>query len=381
MRNENVTGASQAAGASGGPAGPLSGTTAERHIGAMGGFGMLFLVVLVIPAIVIAAIVHAVPEGGHASAGNEGHPWFAVGAVGLIGLDILLMVGFFSVQPNTSRVLVLFGRYVGTVRDGGFRWASPFMTKKAVSLRAHTLNGEKLKVNDKSGNPIEIAAVVVWRVRDTAQAVFDVENYVEFVQIQSETAVRHLASTHPYDGGNDEEPSLRGSGEKVSSELQTELAVRLARAGIEVLEARLSHLAYAPEIAGAALRNEAAAVALSIVYPEDDPQLARELTDLAGLLPASTRILAGGRAARSYFETLVRIGALYAESLEELGNALEQEIPEIARLLIDCEPSLESDDAFLATLSLITLHAPSFSLRGGTREIMRGMIARGLGIR
>jgi regulator of protease activity HflC (stomatin/prohibitin superfamily) len=175
----------------------------------------------------------------------------------------LLCFGFFTVPPNTARVLLLFGQYKGTVRQAGFRFTNPFMTKLRLSLRAHNLNGEKLKVNDKAGNPIEIAAVVVWRVRNTAQASFDVENYEEFVRVQSETAVRHLASTHPYDGGSDEDPSLRGSADVVASELQHELQARLDRAGVEVVEARLSHLAYAPEIAGAMLRRQQAAAIIA----------------------------------------------------------------------------------------------------------------------
>jgi regulator of protease activity HflC (stomatin/prohibitin superfamily) len=155
-------------------------------------------------------------------------------------------------------VIQLFGAYKGTVRDAGFRWANPFYSKRQVSLRAHNLNGEKIKVNDRAGNPIEIAAIVVWRVRDTAQAVFDVESFEQFVHVQSEAAVRHLASTHPYDGGTDDEPSLRGSADIVAKELQRELQERLDRAGVEVIEARLSHLAYAPEIAGVMLRRQQA---------------------------------------------------------------------------------------------------------------------------
>src|SRR4029079_8281832 len=138
------------------------------------------------------------------------------------------------VPPNMARVMQLFGEYKGTVRDSGFRLANPFLAKRPASLRAHNLNGDKIKVNDRAGNPIEIAAIVVWRVRDTAQACFDVENYEQYVHVQSEAAVRHLASTHPYDGGTDEEPSLRGSADVVSKELQRELEERLARAGIEV---------------------------------------------------------------------------------------------------------------------------------------------------
>ena len=189
--------------------------------------------------------------------------WTIGGGAFVIVVSAILAGGFFTVAPNLARVMLLFGEYRGVVRETGFHWANPFMTKKAVSLRAHNLNGEKIKVNDRAGNPIEIAAIVVWRVRDAAQAVFDVENYEQFVSVQSETAVRHLASTHPYDGGTDEEPSLRGSADLVAQELQAELQERLARAGVEVIEARLSHLAYAPEIAGAMLRRQQAAAIIS----------------------------------------------------------------------------------------------------------------------
>lgn len=227
--------------------------TQERPTGTPSGWPMLLLA--------IAALAGAVTLLILAIRGRDGA--LAAAAVASFLLFFLLLPGFFTVPPNTARVLLLFGRYVGTVRDGGFHWTNPFYTKTAVSLRAHTLNGEQIKVNDKTGNPIEIAAVVVWRVRDTAQAVFDVEDYEEFVEIQSETAVRHLASTHPYDGGSDEEPSLRGSADAVSNELQAELQARLDLAGVEVIETRLAHLAYAPEIAGAMLRRQQAAAVIA----------------------------------------------------------------------------------------------------------------------
>jgi len=237
---------------------PAHTATHERTVGAMSGFGMLFVVLVLCPAAIFTLFYNAAPRGG-----LPGNPLLGIAGVVLLIATFICMKGFFTVQPNTARVITLFGDYVGTVRDGGFRWINPFCTNRAVSLRAHTLNGEKLKVNDKSGNPIEIAAVVVWRVRDTAQAVFDVEDYEQFVHIQSETAVRHLASTHPYDGGTDEEPSLRGSGDRVAVELQKELQDRLDLAGIDVVEARLSHLAYAPEIAGAMLRRQQASAVIA----------------------------------------------------------------------------------------------------------------------
>jgi len=166
--------------------------------------------------------------------------------------------GFFVVQPNESRVLTFFGRYVGSVRESGFGWTNPFTAKRRVSLRIHNFNSERLKVNDLRGNPIEIAAVVVWRVVDSARATFDVENYVGFVAIQSETAIRTMAALYPYDAHDESKASLRGSPKEISEKLGAELQARLEIAGVEVLEARISHLAYAQEIAQAMLRRQQA---------------------------------------------------------------------------------------------------------------------------
>lgn len=171
---------------------------------------------------------------------------------------ILMWPGFFTLEPNEARVLVLFGDYRGTVRESGFHWTNPFVRKFRMSLRARNLNGDRLKVNDKRGNPIEIAAVVVWRVSDTAQASFDVENVEDYVRIQSETAVRHLATSFAYDHGEENEITLRSGAEEVQSMLRSELQERLAKAGVVVDEARLTHLAYAPEIASAMLRRQQA---------------------------------------------------------------------------------------------------------------------------
>jgi regulator of protease activity HflC (stomatin/prohibitin superfamily) len=162
------------------------------------------------------------------------------------------------VNPNQSKVVLLFGKYRGTLREDGFYAVNPFTVRRPVSLRAHNFNSDKLKVNDLRGNPIEIGAVIVWRVRDTAQAAFDVEDFSSYVTVQTESALRHLASQHPYDTPHEQETSLRGSSEAINAELQQELTQRLAMAGIEVLEARLSHLAYAPEIAGAMLQRQQA---------------------------------------------------------------------------------------------------------------------------
>ncbi len=177
-----------------------------------------------------------------------------------VPIFLLMLPGYFVVNPNTARVLVLFGRYRGSCRKPGLWWTNPFSIKHAISQRAHNFNSEKIKVNDLLGNPIEIAAVVVWRVHDTARAKFDVENYQEFVALQSEAAVRQLASKHPYDDDHTGvvATSLRGSADIVSKELGEMLQQRLEQAGVEVIEARLSHLAYAPEIASAMLQRQQA---------------------------------------------------------------------------------------------------------------------------
>ncbi len=171
---------------------------------------------------------------------------------------IIFFSGFFTLQPNQARVLTLFGDYRGTVKQDGFHWTNPFMKKLPVSLRLRNLEGERLKVNDKRGNPIEIAAVVVWRVHETAQATFDVDSFENFVKVQSESAVRHLANSYAYDHGEENEITLRSGMDEVSAALRKELQERLAKAGVEVEEARITHLAYAPEIAQAMLRRQQA---------------------------------------------------------------------------------------------------------------------------
>ena len=178
---------------------------------------------------------------------------------------VFVLPGLVIVNPNESKVLTLFGKYVGTVKKDGFFWVNPFTVKKKVSLRAFNLNGQQLKVNDKVGNPIEIAAVIVWQIKDTAKAAFAVENYIAYVNIQSEAAVRHLANSFPYDNNEDEtaDITLRGGTDKVSVFLEQELNERLDRAGIEVVEARISHLAYAPEIAHTMLQRQQASAIIS----------------------------------------------------------------------------------------------------------------------
>ncbi len=176
----------------------------------------------------------------------------------LFSITIVMLNGFFTVQPNQAEVLILLGNYLGSVREPGFWFTNPIASKKKLSLRVRSLNGERLKVNDKDGNPVEIAAVIVWRVRDSAQATFDVDKYDQFVAVQSETAVRHLASQYPYDTHDDVMLSLRGSMDVISEFLRNELQERLEKAGVEVIESRLSHLAYGAEIAGAMLRRQQA---------------------------------------------------------------------------------------------------------------------------
>ena len=166
--------------------------------------------------------------------------------------------GFFQVQPNQGQVMQLFGRYAGTVRDEGLRWTNPFYAKRAVSLRVRNFESSKLKVNDSDGNPIEIAAVVVWQVVDTAEAVFEVDDYENFVQIQSESALRQMAQSYPYDSHDTGQPSLRSHGDEVNSHIRNEIQSRLGKAGVRVIEARISHLAYAQEIAQAMLQRQQA---------------------------------------------------------------------------------------------------------------------------
>jgi regulator of protease activity HflC (stomatin/prohibitin superfamily) len=180
-----------------------------------------------------------------------------------VGVALVLLVafigqGFFVVQPNIARVLVFFGRYRGTVRGNGWHWVNPFTRRETVSLRIRNLDSDVLKVNDAVGNPVEIAAVISWQVADTAKAVFDVENYGNFVSLQTETAVRHVASQYPYDNYEDDEPSLRANADDVTATLGAELQDRLDAAGVTVLDTRLRRLAYAPEIAGEMLRRQQA---------------------------------------------------------------------------------------------------------------------------
>jgi regulator of protease activity HflC (stomatin/prohibitin superfamily) len=251
---------------------------------AISGWFMLFFnsaLVLAGLALIVSQVAFTGPQ--------ERFPWLILAGFGLELVAIISFCGHFTLQPNEARVLILFGRYHGTARRSGFFWANPFYARSRaripitgaesraehnknrgftlpyrtlsakISLRARNFNSDRLKVNDKRGNPIEIAAVIVWRVEDTAKAAFDVDDFESYVQIQSESAIRHLASLYAYDRSEDEgEPTLRDSADEVAEGLQNELQARLAKAGVVVEEARLTHLAYAPEIAQAMLRRQQA---------------------------------------------------------------------------------------------------------------------------
>ena len=251
----------------------------EREMRVQNGWVMLMPVLLV-----FLAGMAAIPLGT-----NDDPPILMLLGIFLLVIAFISCFGFFTLQPNESRVLVLFGDYKGTVRTEGFHWGNPFYSngpsstslttvgkgesavsttnkknpRMKVSLRSRNLNGDRLKVNDKLGNPIEIAAVVVWRVQDTAQAMFDVEDFEDYVRVQSESAVRHLGSQYAYDHGEAHETTLRSGADEVSDELRKELQKRLERAGVVVEEARLTHLAYAPEIAQAMLRRQQAEAVLA----------------------------------------------------------------------------------------------------------------------
>jgi len=233
--------------------------TAERPARVLPGLPMLILTIALEAgaiALITTTAVNAASDGAISSSGVG----VLIAGVVLLLLGALVPLGLFVVQPNQAKVIILFGRYLGSERRDGWFWTNPFTVgvRRKVSLRIRNFNSERLKVNDSTGNPVEIAAVVVWHVVDSAKAVFDVDDFEEFVAVQSETAVRHLAQRYPYDNYEDEGMSLVGNVDEVSSTLRTELTERLEQAGVEVNEARLSHLAYAPEIAGAMLRRQQA---------------------------------------------------------------------------------------------------------------------------
>jgi regulator of protease activity HflC (stomatin/prohibitin superfamily) len=212
--------------------------------------GLLMLPVFLIAAAALVRFGVAALQGGSPLGGVL----FFLGAF----IALFCLGGLFVVNPNEARVLQLFGDYVGTVREDGLRWANPFYTKRSVMLRVRNFESAKLKVNDRDGNPIEIGAVVVWKVVDTAEACFEVDNYEHYMNVQTEAAIRNLASHYPYDAHIEGDFSLRGSTDEVAARMKTEIQARLEKAGVRVIEARLSHLAYAPEIASAMLRRQQA---------------------------------------------------------------------------------------------------------------------------
>jgi regulator of protease activity HflC (stomatin/prohibitin superfamily) len=235
-------------------------TTNEIETKASSGYPYLFLTILIFVLSVTSFILTVI---------NSSLSGILIGFLVITGIVlavafIFFCFGFFMLTPNQACVLNLFGTYKGTVKASGFKWVNPFYTKRKISLRSRNLNGEKLKVNDKIGNPIEIAAVIVWKVADTYRASFDVENYDSYVKIQSESAVRHLANLYPYDfSESDDKFTLRGNTEEVAEALKIELQERFSKAGICVEEARISHLAYAPEIASAMLQRQQASAVIA----------------------------------------------------------------------------------------------------------------------
>jgi len=189
---------------------------------------------------------------------RDDNPPGVVLAIVVVALICVLFAGFFVVQPNDARVLTLFGKYSGSVKTDGFHWANPLLSKRRLSLRVRNFESSKIKVNDHEGNPIEIAAVVVWRVVETAEASFEVDNYEHYVKVQTESAVRNLATQYPYDAYIEGHKSLRANTAEIAEQLKVEIQERLSKAGVEAMEARINHLAYAPEIAAAMLQRQQA---------------------------------------------------------------------------------------------------------------------------
>jgi len=216
----------------------------ERELRVASGWGILIALLVILIMAIIGAVF------------NE--PPIRIICIVLIAFDVFLITGLFMVNPNEGQVLQLFGKYIGTAKQDGLRWANPLYSTKRISLLVRNFDTSHLKVNDIDGNPIEIAAIVVWRVIDTAEATFQVDNYENFVRIQSESAIRNLATQHPYDSHDDKRLSLRGHTSEIANQLRKEIQERLIQAGVEVIEARISHLAYSPEIAEAMLRRQQA---------------------------------------------------------------------------------------------------------------------------
>ena len=219
--------------------------------------GIAVLLVLVVVTVFFAvSFIAAISD-------FDNNEYQAIGSVLALAVTVFLYFGVFVVNPNEGKVLQLFGDYKGTVKDPGLRWANPFYTKRRVSLRVRNFETSKMKVNDNRGNPVEIAAVVVWKVTDTAEAIFEVDDYVNFVHVQSEAATRNLATQYPYDAFEDDDRSLVGDTAEISEKLKHENQDRLEKAGIKIIETRISHLAYSPEIAQAMLRRQQASAIIA----------------------------------------------------------------------------------------------------------------------
>lgn len=276
-----------------------------------------------IPAL-IGIVVLLLADGAWLVNSIQQHAVWAILVALLAGIVLLICLGgFFTVAPNEGKVLQFFGSYVGTVRDAGPRWTNPFYSKRGVSLRVRNFESSKLKVNDLDGNPIEIAAVVVWQVVDTAEALFQVNDYEDFVHIQSESALRAMATSYPYDSHDTGALSLRSHGKEISDHLRNEIQERLAKAGVDVIEARITHLAFAPEIAQAMLqRQQASAIiaartrivegAVTMVQMALDQLKARGVVDLdeerkAAMVSNLLVVLCGERGT----QPIVNTGTLY----------------------------------------------------------------------
>ncbi len=220
----------------------------ERELKPISGYPILFVLLAALAGTIYWIV----------TAAKSSHPVMGVFGVLSMFVVLFLLAGLFVLNPNEGAVAQLFGSYVGTAKTAGLRWMSPFYTRRTLSLRIRNFESAKLKVNDSIGNPIEIGAIVVWRVVDTAEAMFEVDSYENFIKVQTEAAVRNLATTHPYDSHAEGEPSLRANPTEIAEQLKVEVQTRLAKAGVEVIEARISHLAYAPEIASAMLQRQQA---------------------------------------------------------------------------------------------------------------------------
>ena len=220
----------------------------EKHARSVSGWLMVFILLVLLVLSIYALVMAARAQEAVAAA-----VWGFVLAV-----DIFLLCGFIVVNPNEAQVVLLFGNYLGSIKDPGFWWMNPLCTKKRVSLRVRNFETGKLKVNDQHGNPVEIAAVVVWQVVETAEAIFHVDDYEHFVHVQSESALRNLATSYPYDQHEEGEKALRSHTGEIAEQIKREIQERLTKAGVEVIEARISHLAYAPEIAAAMLQRQQA---------------------------------------------------------------------------------------------------------------------------